>query len=345
MADPTAHVHQMPPEVRHPPQVRPNVLSLFLKGSRRRSWTLVAGTILLVTILLVLLLTPWIAPHDPATQDLASRLAGPSREHWLGTDHLGRDVLSRLMWGGRFSVTIAAITLVFCAAVGIILGAVAARAGGWVDEIVMRTVDVLICFPDVVVALFLIALFGTGPATLIAALTITGWTPFGRLMRGLALDISSKDYVEAAEILGSPKAYIVFRHIIPNAIRPVLAMGFLRFGHKLITVGALSYLGLGVQPPNSDWGAMLMDAQPYMERSANLGVLPGLAIFVTALSVTMIGQGLEGRKRGLKRRLAALPPVPGVGAAAVADTVDSADTLELEDTPGAHAPTPGGDVR
>ena len=144
----------------------------------------------------------------------------------------------------------------------------------------MRSVDVLICFPDVVVALFLIALFGTGYGTLIAALTITGWTPFARLMRGLALEINSKDYVEAAEILGSPKAYIVFRHVIPNAMRPVLAMGFLRFGHKLITVGALSYLGLGVQPPDSDWGAMLLDAQPYMERAPSLGILPGAAIFL-----------------------------------------------------------------
>ena len=199
-------------------------------------------------------LTPWIAPHDPATQDLGNRLAGPSAEHWFGTDHLGRDVLSRLMWGGRFSVTIAAITLVICAVTGTIIGAVAARRGGWLDELVMRSVDVLICFPDVVIALFLIALFGTGYGTLIAALTITGWTPFARLMRGLALEINAKDYIEAAEILGSPKSYIIFRHVIPNAIRPVMAMGFLRFGHKLITVGALSYLGLGVQPPDSDWG-------------------------------------------------------------------------------------------
>ena len=205
------------------------------------------------------------------------------------------------MWGGRFSVTIAAITLVICAVTGIVIGALAARRGGWLDELVMRTVDVLICFPDVVIALFLIAIFGTGYGTLIAALTITGWTPFARLMRGLALEINAKDYVEAAEILGSPKAYIVFRHVIPNAIRPVLAMGFLRFGHKLITVGALSYLGLGVQPPDSDWGAMLLDAQPYMERAPFLGILPGFAIFVTALSVTMIGQGLDIKKTRRKR--------------------------------------------
>jgi peptide/nickel transport system permease protein len=285
---------------------RPNVLSLMLRGARGRHWTFGIGAGLLALVLLVLALTPWIAPHDPAVQDLSQRLAGPSAQHWLGTDHLGRDVLSRLMWGGRFSVTIAAITLVICAVTGGIIGALAARRGGWVDELVMRSVDMLICFPDVVVALFLIALFGPGYGTLIAALTITGWTPFARLMRGLALEINAKDYVEAAEILGSPKAYIIFRHVIPNAARPVVAMGFLRFGHKLITVGALSYLGLGVQPPDSDWGKMLLDSQPYMERAPLLGILPGLAIFITALSVTMIGQGLDTKKRR-KRGPATVP--------------------------------------
>jgi peptide/nickel transport system permease protein len=282
----------------------------MVRGVRSRHWTFRLGAGLLVGVVFVLVLTPWIAPHDTASQDLTNRLAGPSGEHWLGTDHLGRDVLSRLMWGGRFSVTIAAVTLIICAVLGAMIGAVAARRGGWLDELVMRSVDVLICFPDVVVALFLIALFGTGHGTLILALTVTGWTPFARLMRGLALEINSKDFVEAAEILGLPKTYIVFRHLIPNALRPVLAMGFLRFGHKLITVGALSYLGLGVQPPDSDWGAMLLDAQPYMERAPWLGILPGLAIFVTALSVTMIGQGLD-ILRALRRRDATTEPTTG----------------------------------
>jgi peptide/nickel transport system permease protein len=264
-----------------------------LGGLGGRHWTFKVGAVLLTSILLVLVLTPVLSPHDPAAQDLANRLAGPSGAHWFGTDHLGRDVLSRLMWGGRFSVTIAAITLIICAVSGTVMGALAARRGGWIDELVMRSVDVLVCFPDVVVALFLIALFGTGYGTLIAALTITGWTPFARLMRGLALEINSKEYIEAAEILGCPKRFILFRHVIPNALRPVAAMSFLRFGHKLITVGALSYLGLGVQPPDSDWGKMLLDAQPYMERAPWDGILPGAAIFITALSVTMIGQGLD----------------------------------------------------
>ncbi|WP_246056820.1 ABC transporter permease [Nocardioides eburneiflavus] len=287
-----------------------------MRGLGGRHWTFTFGVSLLSLVLLVLVLTPWIAPHDPAIQDISNRLAGPSAEHWLGTDHLGRDVLSRLMWGGRFSVTIAAITLVICAVSGVILGALAARRGGWLDELVMRAVDVLVCFPDVVVALFLIALFGTGYGTLIAALTIAGWTPFARLMRGLALEINAKDYVEAAEILGSPKWFILFRHVILNALPPVAAMSFLRFGHKLITVGALSYLGLGVQPPDSDWGAMLLDAQPYMERAPWVGILPGLAIFISALSVTLIGQGLDKRKTRRARSTAtgtsaAATPAPG----------------------------------
>jgi len=287
-----------------PPSQRPNLFGIAVRGLTARHWTFELGVGLLLLVLLVLLLTPWVAPHDPAVQDLTHALAGPSREHWLGTDHLGRDVLSRLMWGGRFSVTIAAITLVICAVAGTILGAFAARRGGWVDELLMRTVDVLVCFPDVLIALFLIAVLGTGYGTLIAALTITGWTPFARLMRGLALEINAKEYVEAAEILGSPKWYILFRHVIPNAIRPVTAMSFLRFGHKLITVGALSYLGLGVQPPDSDWGAMLLEAQPYMETAPWIGILPGVAIFVTALSVTMIGQGLDVQRPRRKRATA-----------------------------------------
>jgi peptide/nickel transport system permease protein len=268
-----------------------------LRAARDRHWTLRVGAVALAAVLVILLLTPWIAPYDPAQQDLTQRLAGPGPQHWLGTDQLGRDVLSRLMYGGRFSVSIAAITLVLSAVAGTVIGAFSARRGGLVDEVVMRTTDLLISIPDVVIALFLIAAFGTGYGMLIAALTIVGWTPFARLMRGLALEINSREYIEAAEALGCSRSFIIFRHVIPNALRPVLSLSFLRFGHKLITVGGLSYLGLGVQPPDSDWGAMLLDAQPYMERVPLLVLAPGAAIFLTALSVTLIGHGLELKRK------------------------------------------------
>ena len=256
-------------------------------------WWFLLGLTIFLAIAIALMLTPWIAPYDPAALDLRQRVAPPSSEHWLGTDHLGRDVLSRLLYGGQFSVSIALLTLILSVTIGTLLGAVSARIGGLFDEAMMRTVDLLLSFPEVIVALFLIAILGPGYGTLILALTLVGWTPFARMSRGLTLEINAKDYITAAEVLGCRKHFIVLHHVIPNVIRPIAAITFLRFGHKLITVGGLSYLGLGVQPPDSDWAAMLADARPYMERLPLLAIAPGLAIFITALSVTMIGQGLE----------------------------------------------------
>jgi ABC-type dipeptide/oligopeptide/nickel transport system permease subunit len=260
-------------------------------------WTFVAGVVILAIILLVLVLAPVIAPYDPAAQRLLSRLAAPDAAHLLGTDQLGRDVLSRIIFGGHFAMLIAAITLTLSAVIGTVVGAVSARQGGLVDEATMRVIDLLISFPEVVVAIFVIAVAGTGYGPLILALTITGWTPFARMARALTLEINAKGYIQAAEVLGCTRSFIIFRHVIPNAVRPIAAITFLRFGHKLITVGGLSYLGLGVQPPQSDWGAMLSEAQAYVERAPWLVFAPGFAIFITALSVTWIGQGLELRAK------------------------------------------------
>ena len=263
-----------------------------------RTWpiSLLIGVFVLAAIVLVLLLTPWIAPYPPDAQDLANRLAPPSADHLLGTDQLGRDVLSRLMYGGRFSMTIAAIATVISGVLGTVLGIVCARVRGPLDEIVMRMTDVLLAFPEMIVAMFLVAILGPGYSTLVLALVIGGWTPFARLARGLAMEINSRDFIEAADALGFSRRFIMFRHILPNALSPIMAHASLRFGHKLITVGALSFLGLGVQPPASDWGSMLADGQPYMTRAAGLVLYPGLTIFVTALAVTLIGQGLNARR-------------------------------------------------
>jgi peptide/nickel transport system permease protein len=266
--------------------------------SNFRTWppSLLVGVALFSLILLVLLLTPWLIPYDPTRPDLDNRLAPAGGAHLLGTDHLGRDVLSRLMDGGRFSVSIAAITLVISAVTGTLVGIVCARRGGWLDELVTRICDVLLAFPEIIVAMFLVAILGKNYLTLILALVIGGWTPFARLARGVTLEIESRDFVEAARTLGCGKWFIVFRHILPNALSPLLAHAALRFGHKLITVGALSYLGLGVQPPDADWGSMLAAAQPYLTREPGLVLYPGLAIFLTALSVTLIGQGINVRR-------------------------------------------------
>ncbi|WP_026257765.1 ABC transporter permease [Actinopolymorpha alba] len=263
-----------------------------------RTWpaSLVIGALLFVVVVLTLILTPWIAPHDPAAQTLSARLTGSSGTHPLGTDQLGRDVLSRLMDGGRFSVSIAALTLAISAVVGTLLGLVCARRRGAFDEFIMRLTDVLLAFPEMIVAMFLVAILGASQSTLVLALVLGGWTPFARLARGVAIEIDSRDYIEAAKSLGCSKRFIMMRHVLPNALSPLMAHAALRFGHKLITVGALSFLGLGVQPPDADWGSMLADGLPYMSRSPGLVIYPGLAIFVTALSVTLMGQGINVRR-------------------------------------------------
>lgn len=268
-------------------------------------WSVLLGGGAATCILFCLVFAPLLTAYDPAHQDLLHRFAAPGALHWFGTDHLGRDELSRTLYGGRFSVSIAAISLVCSVALGVLLGAVSARAGGWVDETIMRVVDLLISVPDVIVALFLVAILGPGSMTLILALTAASWTPFARVMRGLALEIGRRDYIRAAEILNCSRRFILFRHVIPNARRPIAAIALLRFGHKLIVVGGLSFLGLGVQAPLSDWGSMLAESRRYMDRAPMLVVAPGLAIFVTALAVTTLGQGLDGGARRRVRRTSA----------------------------------------
>jgi ABC-type dipeptide/oligopeptide/nickel transport system permease subunit len=267
-----------------------------------RHWTFKVGSALLAVVLAMVFFAPWLAPYDPGAQNLISRLQPPSAEHWLGTDHLGRDVLSRLIVGGQFTVTISAITVVISLVLGTLIGVIAGRAGGIVDEVAMRVVDLLISVPDVVVAIFLIGIFGPSYFTLILSLTLIGWTPYARLARALTKEVNSREYIRAAEVLGMKRSFVIFRHIIPNTIRPIAAVSFLRFGHKLITVGGLSYLGLGVQPPNPDWGLMLAEAQPYLERVPLLMIAPGAVIFLAALSVTWIGHGMEIERRGARRR-------------------------------------------
>lgn len=267
-----------------------------------RHWTFKAGAVLLTLVLIMVCFARWLAPYDPVAQDLLSRLQPPSAAHWLGTDHLGRDVLSRLLVGGQFAVTISAITVSISLVVGTLIGVVAGRTGGLLDEVAMRVVDLLIAIPDVVIAIFLIGVFGPNYGTLILSLTLIGWTPYARLARGLAKEVNAREYIRAAEVLGMKRSFVILRHIVPNTIRPLAAISFLRFGHKLITVGGLSYLGLGVRPPNPDWGLMMADAQPYLERAPILMVAPGAVIFLAALGVTWIGHGMEIESRGARRR-------------------------------------------
>lgn len=252
-----------------------------------------AAVVILAVVILAVAVSPWLMPYPPAEQNLALRLAPPSPGHWLGTDHLGRDTLSRLLDGGRFSMSIAALATLLTAVLGTAIGVISARRRGWFDEFFTRTNDVLLALPEMVIALFIVAAMGTGFHSLLLALTVTGWTPFARLARTLAYDVSAEGFVEAARVVGCSPAFIVFRHVLPHLAAPLLGQATLRFGQLLISVGALSYLGLGVQPPQSDWGSMLAAAQPYAGRAPLAIIAPGLAIFTVALCVTLIGQRIS----------------------------------------------------
>lgn len=262
--------------------------------TRRVRWpltTLISGSVLAL-ILVVTIFAPWISPLDPVTQVLSDRLLPPSAEYVLGADHLGRDVFARLLYGGRFTLLLTIVAVLISAGVGTALGALAGWLSGLLDEVLMRIVDLLIVFPSIISALVIAALLKPGFGTLLLALTITGWTPYARLARALTLDVSTQPYLEAARSVGVPQILIISRHIVPNIIGPLLAISFLRFGHILLTIAGLSYLGLGAQPPTPDWGAMIAEALPYMQRVPLLLFVPSSAIFLTALSVTIVGQGL-----------------------------------------------------
>ena len=244
----------------------------------------------LAIIGLVALFAPILAPYDPNDQNLSHRMELPCLAHPLGTDHLGRDVLSRLLMGSRFSLAITTVAVLISGIFGTLVGAIAGRAGGATDEAAMRVVDVVLVFPDLVVAFALASMLEQGFGTIVLAVTIFAWTPYARLARAVTLEVNTREFMEAAVALGSTPLFILRRHVLPNIMGPILAMGFLRFGQLLITIAGLSYLGVGAQPPTPDWGAMLWEAQPYMRRVPTLTLIPGAAIFITALSVTLLGQ-------------------------------------------------------
>jgi ABC-type dipeptide/oligopeptide/nickel transport system permease subunit len=269
----------------------------------RRWHPLALGGLAVFGLLIVLsLAAPLLTPYDPTAQELRARLQPPSWAHPLGTDQLGRDVLSRLLYGGRFALGITTIAVAIAGLLGGLIGLSVGWLGGLADEAAMRLIDLLIALPEIVVGLVLAALLPVGPATLLLALTVTAWTPTARLARALVRDLRPQPYIEAATALGLPQWRIVLRHLLPNLLGPLLAALFLRFGQTLLTVAGLSYLGLGAQPPTVDWGTMLADAMPYMQRAPTLILAPGLTIVGAALSVLLAGQGLmltfDAQQRG-----------------------------------------------
>jgi len=235
-----------------------------------------------------------LAPYPPGESNFGAIKQPPSLAHPFGTDWSGKDILSRVMYGGRFSLSIGVIAVGLASVVGVPAGAVAGYFGGWVDEAVMRVVDILYAFPFLVLAIALVAVLGQGFWKLVLALSLVGWIGYARLIRGEVLSVKENEYVTAAKALGASDRAIIFRHIVPNAITPVIVQATLNIGTVVLGVAALGFLGLGLEPGTAEWGSMLSSGrETLIEGTWWITVFPGLAIFLFVLSINLVGDGIR----------------------------------------------------
>ncbi|MFK8250148.1 ABC transporter permease [Ancylobacter terrae] len=235
---------------------------------------------------------PWLAPYDPNAQDLLAAHADPSWQHWLGTDHLGRDTLSRLIVSARTSLVGMSLVLLIALSVGITIGTVAGYRRGWVEEVLMRIVDVGLAMPSLIVALAVIGIFGTGYWNMILALALAWWPGSARISRAVAVGVMNRPHIESLRVLGASPARIYFHHLLPSTIGAVLVYATADAGAVALSIATLSFLGLGIQPPTPEWGQMLVDALPYLESAPWQVILPGLVLTLVVIGFNLLGESI-----------------------------------------------------
>lgn len=254
-----------------------------------------AGLAVLALFVLSAILAPLLSPHDPLRQSLDKDLLTYSAEHPLGTDKLGRDVLSRTIHGARISLLAGFATVLISLAVGIAAGSLSGYFGGWVDLLFMRLVDVLMAFPGILLAIAMTAVLGPGLHHVVLALCLIGWTGYARLVRGEILSLREREFVQAARSLGCPPERIILRHLIPNLLPPLLIQATFGLAAAIVAEGSLSFLGLGVEPPTPSWGSMLNDGRQFLLVAPHLTTYPGLALMLTVLGLNLVGDALQDR--------------------------------------------------
>lgn len=254
---------------------------------------IIMGLLLICPCFVMVLLAPWIARHDPETMDLFAVCLGPSREHLFGTDELGRDLFSRILHGGRISFGIAALALAISAPAGITLGLISGYCGGICDTLIMRAIDVYLAFPGILFAVLITAIIGRGTLALILALSLYPIPTFARLVRGSVLTVKERGYVKAARALGCSDLHIVVRHIMPNILAPVIVQTSLTIAALVLLASSLGFLGLGVQPPTPEWGAILSRGRSYLSNAPHMCIFPGVAISVVVFGFSLLGDGLR----------------------------------------------------
>lgn len=265
---------------------------LALRSLLRRPAALFGFTVLALVALLAVF-APWIAPYDPLATSWSLVRKAPSAAHWFGTDEVGRDLLSRVIWGGRASLSAGVIAVAIAVGAGVPIGMLAGYLGGWVDAIISRLTDAMLAIPFLILAIALAAFLGPSLGNAMIAIGITATPIFVRLARGQVLSARAEDYVEAARAVGNPPARILVRHILPNIAPPVLVQGTLAIAAAIIAEASLSFLGLGQQPPSPSWGSMLNVAQRFLTQAPWMAIFPGLAIFLTVLAFNLFGDALR----------------------------------------------------
>lgn len=272
-------------------------MRLALVFRRSRSATL--GILMMLLIMTMAVSAPWIAPHDPNKQHLAHAMRPPAwspegmSEYPLGTDHFGRDVLSRAVWGARATLLASFLATLVAGTIGVLLGLIAGYYGGRIESVIMRIVDIQLAFPMILLALTLVAMFGCGFRNLVFAMGITGWMTYARIVRGSVLVVKEREFVLAARCVGVGDSRLILRHILPNVSAPIIVVSTLEMARLILVESGLTYLGLGVPPTTPTWGHMLADGRTYMTVAYWMVAFPGLAIMVTVLGINLFGDGLR----------------------------------------------------
>ena len=253
-----------------------------------------AGILMVIIFVIFALFAPWIAPQDPAYIDLPNRLQAPSSEHWCGTDELGRDILSRLIYGARISMLVGSSVVATSLALGLIIGSLAGYYGGRIDRFVnIFLMNAFLSFPGILIAIAFVAFRGPGIFNLVMALSLGGWVGYARLVRGQVLGAREREFVEAARALGASDFRVITRHILPNIIQPVIVQAAIGMAGAILAEATMSFLGLGVPPPTASWGAMLNDGRSHLFDSPHLVLFPAAAVMLAVLSFNFIGDALR----------------------------------------------------
>lgn len=262
-------------------RLKNNNLGLFLSAG------------ILIFFILAALFAGYIAPHDPEKANLELRLKEPCREYPFGTDHLGRCILSRIIFGARVSLLVGLLVVSSSFVLGLAIGTLSGYYGGWLDEIVMRVVDAFLAFPSLLLALGIAGLFGAGFMNLVIALITVDWAGYARLARGSVLTVKEQDYIKAAKGLGAGDMHVILRHVIPNIISPLIVMATIGMGYVILSAAGLSFLGFGVQPPTPEWGSMLSEGKTYIRSAPYIMIFPGIAIMLTVMAFNYLGDELR----------------------------------------------------